>query len=333
MQKQRSARTLLTAAALAALPGFSLAQQAPSTGSGLAFPSKPIRLVVSTQPGSQPDTIARLITQKMSEQWGKPIVVDNRGGGGGTLASTVVAKATPDGHTLMYVLPNFVINPALQPNFAHPALKEFVAIGQIGMSTNILVASPTVGAKSVKELIAQAKAQPGKLIHGSSATGSASHLSGARFIHAAGIKVVTVAFKGAPETAIELLAGRTHFTVATMGVALPFIKEGKMVPLGVATPKRSPVLPDVPALGEIQPEFRKPDTSHGLIAPAGTPRAIVQQISKELQRVLDLPDIRERLNAISYVIEPTGPEAYDKILREQLDTMASVVIAAGLRAK
>jgi len=292
-----------------------------------------VRLVVATVAGSQPDSIARMITQKMSEQLGKPVVVDNRSGGGGTLASTVVAKATPDGHTLMYVLPNFVINPALQPGFAHPALKEFVAIPQIDSSTNLLVASAGAGVKSIQDLIALAKAQPGKLIHGSSATGSASHLSGARFVHAAGIKVISVAFKGGPEAAIELLAGRIHFSVQTLGVALPFMKDGKMVALAVTAPQRSPAIPDVPALGEFMPQFRQSDTSHGLIAPAGTPRAIVNQVNKELVRVLDLPDIRERLQLIGFNIAPTTPEAYDKILREQSASMSELVLAAGLRAK
>jgi tripartite-type tricarboxylate transporter receptor subunit TctC len=325
--------TILVSAALAVLPEFSLAQQATSTGSGQAFPTRPLRLVASTQPGSQPDSIARLITQKMSEHWGKPIIMDNRPGGGGTLASNVVAKAAPDGHTLMYVLPNFVINPALHPTMPHASLKEFVGIAQIGFSTNILVATPALGVKSAKDLIAAAKAQPGKIIFGSSATGTAGHLSGARFNHIAGIKVIHVAMKGGPEASIEILAGRTHYTVATLGVALPFIKEGKMVALAVTTPQRTPVLPEVPSLAEIQPEFRQSDTSHGLVAPAGTPRAIVDQISRETARVLDLADVKERLHAIGYVIAPTTPEGYDKILREQLDTMVTLIIAAGLRAK
>lgn len=297
------------------------------------FPSKPIRLVASTTAGSQPDTIARMITQKMSEHWGKPVILDNRPGAGGALASGPVAKAIPDGHTLMYVLPNFVISPAMHPNVPHTPLSAFAGIGQIGFSTNILVSAPSLGAKTVKDLITLAKAQPGKIIFGSSATGTAGHLSGARFNYVAGIKVIHVAFKGGPDAAIEILAGRSHYTVATLGVALPFIKDGKMQPLAVTTPQRTPALPDVPSLGELLPEFRQSDTSHGLVAPAGTPRAILQQISKELARVMDLPDIREKLQVFGYVIAPTTPEAYDKILREQFDTMEKLVIEAGLRAR
>ncbi len=315
----------MAGAALAALPGVSAAQQ--------AFPAKPIRLVSATAPGSQPDGIARLLIQKMSAQWGKPIIMDNRNGGGGLLASSAVAKATPDGHTLLYVLPNFVISPALYPNVAYPPVREFVGIGQIGFSTNILVATPALGVKTVNDFIALAKSQPGKLIIGSTGAGTAGHLSGTRFNFLAGIKAVAVAYKGGPEVMIEVISARCHYAVSTMGSALPFIKEGKLVPLGVTSPKRASVLPDVPSLGEIQPEFQQSETSHGLLAPVGTPRTILNQISRELARVLDLPDIKERLNGISFVIAPSTPEAYDKIVRDQMSVISRLVIAAGLRAK
>jgi tripartite-type tricarboxylate transporter receptor subunit TctC len=308
------------------MAGFSLAQPA-------AFPSKPVRLVSSTAPGSQPDSIARMLIQKLSEQWGKPVVMDNRTGGGGLLASSVVAKAAPDGHTLLYVLPNFVISPALYPNTIYPPLKEFAAIGQIGSSTNILIASPTLGVNNVKDFIALAKAQPGKMIIGSTGAGTAGHLSGTRFNLLAGIKAVAVAYKGGPEVMIEVMSARCHYAVSTMGSALPFIKEGKLVPLGVTSPKRAVVLPDVPSLSEIQPGFQQSETSHGLLAPAGTPRAILQQISRDVTRALDLPDIKERLNGINFVIAPSTPEAYDKILRDQMSTISTLVVAAGLRGK
>ncbi len=297
------------------------------------FPTKPIRMVSATAPGSQPDYIARLLIQKMSDAWGKPVIMDNRTGGGGLLASSLVAKAAPDGHTLLYVLPNFVISPALQPTVTFPAVSEFVGIGQIGFSTNILVASPSIGVKGIKDFIALAKSQQGKLIIASTGAGTAGHLSGTRFNLLAGIKAVQVAYKGGPEVMIELISGRSHYAVTTMGSALPFITEGKLTALAVTTPRRAPVLPDVPSLGEIQPEFRQSETSHGLLAPVGTPRAILHQISREVARELELPDIREKLNAISFVIAPSTPEAYDKIVREQMNLISTLVVAAGLRGK
>jgi tripartite-type tricarboxylate transporter receptor subunit TctC len=320
-----SAIAVATGVGFAAAPALAQVQQ--------KFPHKPIRLVVSTTPGSQPDGIARIIGLKMSESWGWVVVVDNRAGAGGALAATTVAKAVPDGHTLLYALPNFVISPVLQTGVPYDPFKDFAGAGQIGISTNVLVASPALGVKSVPDLIALAKAQPGKLIFASSATGSASHLTGVRFNLIAGIKVVHVAFRGGPEATIEVLAGRSHYHIGTMGVTLPFVKEGKLVALGVTSPQRAPVWPDVPALGEIMAEFKRPETSHALLAPAGTPRPILNQISKELARILALPDVKERLRNISYIAAPSTPEEYNKILRGQFDALTKLVRDAGLRPK
>lgn len=315
---------VVTGLALAVAPSIPRAQQ--------NFPSKPIRLVVATTAASQPDTLARMIAQKMSESWGRPVVLDNRPGAGGALAASMVAKAAPDGHTLLYALPNFAISAVLLPNLPYDPLKDFAGVTQIGFSANVLIVASALGVKSVKDLIALAKAQPGKIIFGSSATGSASHLSGARFNLAAGIKVVQVAFKGGPEAIIEVLGGRTHYTVATLGVALPFIQDGKLLALGMTAPWRTPVLPDVPALAETLPEFRQPETSHGLLAPAGTPRPVLNQIGKEIARILvDLPDVKERLDSIGFVRAPSTPEECDKILRAQIETLSKLVSDAGLR--
>ena len=316
---------VVTGFAFAAWPVFAQAQQ--------NFPSKPVRLVAATTAGSQPDMLARMISQKMSESWGWAVVMDNRPGAGGQLAASTVARAAPDGHTLLYALPNFAISAVLQPSVPYDPYKDFAGIAQIGISTNVLIASPALGVKSVNDLIALAKAQPGKLIFASSATGSASHLTGARFNLIAGIKVVQVAFKGGPDATIEVLAGRSHYHVGTMGVVLPFIKEGKLLALAVTTPQRTPVLPDVPALAETLSEFKRPETSHGLLAPAGTPRTILNQISKEIARILDLPDIKERLQGIGYVAAPSTPEEYNKILRAQIEALSKLVGDAGLRAR
>ena len=297
------------------------------------YPNKPVRLVISTTAGGQPDMIVRMIAQKMSEGWGQPVVVDNRPGGGGTLAATPVSRATPDGHTLLYTLPNFATSAVLQPSLPYNPLKDFAGASHIGMSTNVLVASPSLGVKTLKDLVAAAKAQPGKLIHASSATGSASHLTGARLNLITGMKVVNVAFKGGPDATIEILAGRASFHVGTMGVCLPFIKEGKLVALGVTTPQRAPVLPDVPTLGELLPEFKRPETSHGLVAPAGTPRPILNELSKQIARILDVPDVKERLANISYVSAPSSPEEFDAILRAQIEALEKVVRDAGLKPK
>ena len=297
------------------------------------YPSQPVRLVISTTAGGQPDMIVRMISLKLSDSWGQPVIVDNRPGGGGTLAAAPVARATPDGHTLLYTLPNFATSAVLQPSLPYDPLKDFAGASHIGMSTNVLVASPNLGVKTLKDLVALAKAQPGKLIHASSAAGSASHLTGARLNLISGIKVVNVAFKGGPDATIEILGGRASYHVGTMGVCLPFIKEGKLVALGVTTPQRAPVLPDVPTLGELLPEFKRPETSHGLLAPTGTPRPILNELSKQIARILDLPDVKERLQNISYVAAPSSPEEFDQILRGQIEALSKVVRDAGLLPK
>lgn len=297
------------------------------------FPSKPVRILISTTAGSQPDAIVRMLGQRLSERSGFPVVIDNRPGAGGAFAASVVAKATPDGHTLLYVLPNFVIGPAMQSGLAFDPAKDFAAASHIGISTNVLVAAPNLGVKSVAEFIALARNRPGKLVFATGATGSAVHLSGARFNYIAGIKAVHVAYKGGPEAAIELLAQRAQYSMSTMGVALPFVKEGKMTALAVTSLQRTPVLPDVPALGETMPEFKRPDTSHGMVAPAGTPRAVLQQIAREMSRILDLPESRDRLQAIGFVAAPSTPEEYDKILHHQLESMQRLIGEIGLRPK
>jgi tripartite-type tricarboxylate transporter receptor subunit TctC len=309
---------------------------AAATGNGVAqtkFPVKPIRLIVASSAASQPDMIARLIGQKMTETWGYAVVVDNRPGAAGTMAASAVAKATPDGHTLLYAPPNFAINAALQTTLPYDPYKDIAPVAHVGISTNILVAAPGVGAKTVKEFIAIARSQPNKFILASSTPGSAGYLSGARFNLITGIKAIHVPFKGSPEATIELLGGRAHYHVGTMGVALPFVKEGKLVPLGVTSPQRSPLLPDVPALGEILAEFARPETSHGILAPAGTPRSIVSQIANEVLRILNLPDVRERLGAISYVVAPANSDEYAKILRGQIEALTAVGRDTGLRGK
>jgi tripartite-type tricarboxylate transporter receptor subunit TctC len=323
--QRNSLSVVVVALAFAAASGHTSAQQ--------TFPSKPIRLVVATTAASQPDTLARMIGQKLSERWGRPVVIDNRPGGQGVLAATTVAKSAPDGHTLFYALPNFAISAVLQPSLPYDPLKDFAGITQIGISTNALIVSSALAVKSVADLIALAKAQPGKLIFASGATGTAGHLSGARFNHIAGIKVVHVAFKGGPDATIEILAGRAHYHVSTLGVALPFIKTGKLVALAVTAPQRTPVLPDVPALAETQSEFKKPETSHMLLAPAGTPRAVLTQINRDMARMADLPDVREHMQGIGFISAPTTPEECRTILRAQIETLSKLVADAGLKPK
>jgi tripartite-type tricarboxylate transporter receptor subunit TctC len=296
------------------------------------FPTKPVRLLVGIAVGSQSDVLARMLTQKMGEQWGQSVVVDNRAGAGGALAAGIVAKAPPDGHTLLFAT-GFAINAALQPSLPYDPFKDFVGVAQIGYGTSVLAVSPALGVKTVEDLIAHAKAQPGKLVFGSSAVGTGTHLSGARFAHLAGIKVATVAFKSASEAALQLLGGRTQYSVLTLVVARPFFEDRRLLPLAVLLPNRSPVLPDVPALAEVLPEFKRPEVSGGFLAPAGTPKPVLNQISKDVARILSMPDVKDKLEVGGYHPHPTTPEQFDQILRVQIETLTKLVKEVGLRTK
>jgi tripartite-type tricarboxylate transporter receptor subunit TctC len=318
------ATAIATGIAIASPPGSAQAQQ--------KFPSKPLRIVVTNPAGSQGDTLARMISHKLSESWGGAVVVDNRTGAFGTLASGTVAKSAPDGHTLLFTA-GHAISAAMQPSLPYDPVKDFAGVTQIGFGTQVIVVAPALGVRTVQDFVALAKAQPGKLIYGSSAVGTGSHLNGARFILAAGIKAVTVAFKGGPEATVEVMGGRTHFSSVTLFSALPLVQDGKLVALAVATPQRSPLLPEVPALAETMPAFKRPENSTTLLAPAGTPRSVLNQISKEVARILDLADIRERLQGMGYVPAPSTPDETDKILREQIATMSRLMTDAGLKPK
>lgn len=317
-------QAILVAACVAALslPGLAQTEQ--------KFPSKSMRLMVPSSAGSATDILARMISAKMGEAWGHAVIVDSRPGGGGALATIIVAKAAPDGHTLL-LSGNHAVSAALQPDLPYDPLKDFAGVAQIGYGTSILVVAHALGVKSLNDLVALAKAQPGKIVFGSSAAGTGAQLTGANFNRVAGIKVISVAFKGSPEATLEVLGGRVHYTVAPLAVVLPYLREGKL--LALAASKHIPVLPDVPVLGDTFPEFKRSTNSFGLLAPAATPRPILHQISKEVARIVDLPDIKERLHPTGFVIAPSTPEEFDKILREQIDALSKLARDLGLRAK
>jgi len=296
------------------------------------FPTKPIRLVVAFTPGGTTDILVRMVAPGMSETFGQPLVIENRPGAGGVLAASIVAKAPPDGYTLLATSAAIAISAVLSGNAQYNPLKDFAPVAELGYSTTVLVVTPSLGVRTVKELVTLANAKPIKLLFGSVGAGSSTHLSGERFRLAAGFKAQHIGFKGQSEFLIEIIAGRIHFGSSGLIVSLPFIKEGKLVALAVATPQRSPVLPDVPAAPEVVPGWGR-DGSQAWLAPAGTPRAIRQQISKELGRLLVLPEIRERLQNMGFNVAPTTPEEHEKNLRADVEVFTRLVAEVGLKPK
>ena len=321
------ASCVLTAASILAA-GFAVAS-APTAQMPQKFPTKPVRIVVGFSPGSATDITARLISPKLSELWGQSIIIENRSGAGGAVANALVAQATPDGHTLLMVSAAFAITAILQKNLPYDALRDFRGVTQIGTTTSALAVAPSLGVRSVKELIALANERPDGIFFGSAGTGSGTHMTTERFNLLAGIKVVHVPFRGQPEMIIDVLAGRVQYAIPGLGPALPFIKEGRLMPLAVVNPKRSPLLPNVPAMVEVLPGYER-DASHALMAPARTPPPILQQISRDVARVLDFPDVKQRMQAIAFEPAPTTPEEYDRIIRNQMEIFTKVAKSAGL---
>jgi tripartite-type tricarboxylate transporter receptor subunit TctC len=309
----------------ATAPGTLLAQQ--------KFPSKPIRLVTAFTPGGTTDILARLIAPGMQEAWGQPLVIEARPGASGTLAASIVAKAAPDGYTLLATSAAFAITAVANSGLSYDPLRDFAGVAEIGYGTTVLVVTPSLGVKSVKELIAHANARPGKpLLFGSVGALSSTHLNAERFRLAAGIKAQHVGFRGQSEFVIEIVADRIHFGSPGLMVALPFIRDGKLVPLVVASLQRAPQLPQVPAAPEVVPGWGR-DGSQAWLAPAGTPLAVRRQISKEMARNLALPEVKERLQFLGFHAAPTTPEEHEKNLRADIEIFSRIVREAGLKSK
>jgi tripartite-type tricarboxylate transporter receptor subunit TctC len=312
------------AAAACATTGVSLAQE--------KFPVRPVRLVVPFTPGGVLDVLGRSVGHKLGEMWGQPVVIENRSGAGGALGAATVAKATPDGYTLLITAAGFISGPALQPNLPYDPVKDFSGVASLGRNVIVLVVSPSLGVKTAGDLVTLARAQPGKIIAASLGAGSGAYLNVEKFRLAAGLKIIHVGYKGQPEALLEIVAGRAHFTVIGMAPAVPLIKDGKLMPLAVADTARSPLLPDVPAITETPLAWRR-DGSQAVMAPAGTPRAVVAKISKDIARVLAMPDIKERFSAMAFTIDYVGPEQLDRATREDVAAVKKLARDIGLIAK
>jgi tripartite-type tricarboxylate transporter receptor subunit TctC len=316
---------------VAAVAALVAAAALPATAAEQKYPTKPIRMLVPFSAGSQTDILARWIGDKMIESWGQQVVVDNRPSAGGTIASEYVLAANPDGHTLMMVSTGHAGNATLYSKLSYDTVQDFSGITRVASVPNLLVVSPTLGPKSVKDLIAYAKARPGQINFSSAGIGSGTQINGEMFKLAAGIEATHVPYKGAPESLNETATGRVHFTFSPIVVAMGQVKGGRVVALAVSTAKRSPLFPDLPTVAEAGIPGFEYDQWYGLLAAAKTPRPIVNQVNKEVVRILNLPDIKERMLTQGASPSPTSPEEFDTFIRSEVKRFAKILIAAGAR--
>ena len=296
-----------------------------------AFPNKPIRMLVPFSAGSQTDILARWVGEKMTENWGQQVVVDNRPSAGGTIASQYVLQANPDGHTLMMVSTGHAGNATLYSKLPYDTIRDFAGVSRVASVPNLLVVSPSLGVKTVKDLIAYCKGHSGQINFSSAGVGSGTQINGEMFKLAAGIDATHVPYKGAPEALNEAITGRVHFNFSPMLVALGQVKAGKAVALAVSTATRSPMFPNVPTVAEAGISGFEYDQWYGLLVSAKTPRPLVNTLNKEVIRILALPDMKERFLTQGATPSPTTPEEFDRFIRSEVQRFAKVLIAAGAK--
>lgn len=302
-----------------------------AAGAGQGYPSRPIRILVPFSAGSASDFFARAIGPKLLESWGQQVVVDNRPSAGGTVAGETVARATPDGHTLMLTSSALAGSAALYPKLPYDTIKDFTGTTQIASNPVMLIVAPALGVKSVKELIALAQQKPGAVTFGSSGIGSGTHYAGELFKLAAKINVVHVPYKGTPEVVTDTLGGRIHYSFVPMPPSVPLVKAGRLLGLAVTTLTRSHVLPDVPTVAEAGLAGFEYDGWFGLFAPGKTPARIVNLLSTEVARILALPDVTERILSLGATPKSSTPEALNTLVRTEIETRRKVFAAVGAR--
>ncbi|HEX2827033.1 MAG TPA: tripartite tricarboxylate transporter substrate binding protein [Burkholderiales bacterium] len=295
-----------------------------------SYPAKPIRFIVPFAPGGGTDITGRALAVKLSESLGKPVVVDNRGGAGGVIGADIVAKAPPDGYTLLLGSPGpLTINPNLQKT-PYDALRDFAPVSLITISPFMLTVNPGIGVSTVKELIALAKEKPNQLNYGTGGNGSVSHLSTEQFKAIAGIQLTHIPYKGSSQSLADVLSGRVQIMFDNLPIVLPSVRAGKLKALAVGTRKRSALVPEIPTMIEAGVPGYESSTAFGVLVPAKTPRPIVSRLSKDIAAALQ-GDIRDALAARGF--EPVGstPEEYAAHIRDEMKRVAHVVKLAHIR--
>lgn len=317
---------LLAAAAL-------LLVQATVVSAAENYPTRPVRIVVPSGAGGITDILARVVAQKLTESLGQQVVVDNRPGASGIVGSQIVAKATPDGYTLLMVFPSHPVNPSLVANMPYDTMNAFAPITMVSAVALVLIVNSALPAKSVPELIALARERPGQLNYGTVGRGSLGHLGAELFRSMTGANIMHVSYKGSPQILAALLGGEINlYFIASMGSALPHIKAGKVKALGVSTRQRVPVLPEVPPIADAVPGYEVRGWN-GILAPAGTPRPVIDRLHNEFVRIVRSPEFAEQIATEGAVPVGNTPEQFAAIIRADIEKWAKVVKEAGIRAE
>jgi tripartite-type tricarboxylate transporter receptor subunit TctC len=298
-----------------------------------AFPSRPVRMIVPAGAGGVTDILGRVVAAKLTEALGQQVIVDNRPGASGIVGSQIVAKAAPDGHTLLMVFPSHPVNPALYPDIPYDTVTAFAPISIVSAVAPVLIVSNAFPAKSVKELIALAKAKPGQLNHGSVGSGSMGALGAELLRTLADIRFTQVAYKGSPQALTALMAGEIDFyLIGSAGTVVPQVKAGRIRAIGVGAKQRIAVLPDVPAIGETVPGYEARGWN-GILAPAGTPKPIIDRLHREIVKIVRSPEFAQVLTGEGATAVGNTPAEFDAIIRADLAKWAKIIRANGIRAQ
>jgi tripartite-type tricarboxylate transporter receptor subunit TctC len=304
---------------------------ATTTARAQAYPTKPIQLIVPLGPGGINDIISRMIAQKLTESWGQSVIVVNKPGAGGIVGSEAVANAPPDGYTILMIYSSHMVNPSLYAKLPYDTIRDFAPITLVNTVNLVLTVGADVPVTSVRGLIALAKARPGQLNYGTIGIGSLGHLAGLRFVKAAGIDVVQVPYKSAPEVTTALLRGDATLYFDSPITALPFIRSGKVRALAVTSAARSSVLSDVPTLAEAGLPGFEVVGWNGLLAPAGTPKAIIEKLNAEIVRILRSAEVTALLREQGVDVVGDTPEEFANVIRTDIEKWREIVKAAGIK--
>ena len=294
------------------------------------YPAKPVRVIVGFSPGGGSDIMARLIAERLNEAWGRPFVVDNRPGAGGTIAMPIAANAAPDGYTLLMVSGSSLVNAAHVSKVRFDLLKAYAPISQVTSGPYLFAVNPSVKAQSIKELIALLKAKPGQLNFGSSGTGSFAHLGGELFKHLTGTDMVHVPYKGSGAMMIDLIGGQIQIGIPSAISGMPHVRSGKLRALAVTTEKRSPLMPELPTVAEAGVPGFSIVSWYGIVAPAGTPAGIIRKLNGEVQRSMESPAVVTLLAKEAAVPHVGTPEDLHTLMKNEVEKWGKVIQASNI---